>query len=65
MRYIWACPPTNQSRCKKISKFSYSKFQKFQNYKINQKISNISKKFKRGRGAKVQNWPHIILKNNA
>jgi hypothetical protein len=20
--------------------------------------------FKRGRGAKVQNWPHIILKNN-
>ena len=25
----------------------------------------ILKFFERGRGVKVQNWPHIILKNNA
>jgi hypothetical protein len=28
------------------------------------KNSTLSDIIKRGRGVKVQNWPHIILKNN-
>ena len=32
---------------------------------IKAKIGPTSDVDKRGRGVKVQNWPHIILKNNA
>jgi hypothetical protein len=39
---------------KKIFNFIILKF--FENFEI---------LYERGRGVKVQNWPHIILKNNA
>jgi hypothetical protein len=35
--------------------------------KIRKKIEKVreNKTIKRGRGVKVQNWPHILSKNNA
>ena len=45
----------------------FKNVQNLKNFKFSKKFKICIRfqKFQRGGGAKVQNWPHIILKNNA